>query len=118
MKIKNNVRLMSGRRGYRCRLRDSYDTLAEYERYCWVNPSLCMDYDSCEVAWETNPWIEGSVFPSDFGRVANPVILNMQVLDEVRRLIRVSSRETVTIHKQLKTLARKLSRAVRENETL
>ena len=74
MKLRRSkkVRCPSGLVGYRCRLRDNYENLQEFEYYCGIyGLEIRLGYDRAEDAWDDNPWVMGSVNPSDFCRV-NP----------------------------------------------
>lgn len=56
----------SGLRGTRCRLRDNYRDLEEYQAYdeTW-GLAARQGFETAEAAWEANPWIEFSVQPGD-----------------------------------------------------
>ena len=67
----------SGLTGWMDKLQNVYKSYAEFRGYCDnYNVHGRLGFDATGVAWQTNPWIQGSVIPSDL-RCCRP--------DEVRK---------------------------------
>lgn len=57
----------SGLKGTRCRLRENYASMREWQQYsAMYGLADRLGFASAEAAWTANPMIEGSVNPSDF----------------------------------------------------
>lgn len=60
--------LPSGLKGWIKRLRDNYTSFAEFESYAATyGLAERLGFDSVEDLWDENPYVHGSVEPSDFG---------------------------------------------------
>lgn len=57
----------SGRKGWRCRLRENYASIQEWRHYSAIyGLADRLGFVSAASAWAANPVIEGSVEPGDF----------------------------------------------------
>lgn len=66
-----HVRTKSGLIGWRTRLRNNYNDLADFIQ--WSDVCALADrlgFKSAESAWKANPVIEGSTNPADFRKVS------------------------------------------------
>ncbi len=67
--MRHNVKLKSGARGWRGRLREVYVNESDLERYDSVYAILTrLGYKTVRGAWKANPMIEGGTNPGDFRR--------------------------------------------------
>ncbi len=65
-----NLKLKSGRYGWRGRLREVYANFAEFESYSRIyGIAKRIGYKTTAGAWRVNPIIEGSTNPVDLRRV-------------------------------------------------
>ena len=70
--MRNNVKLASGRRGWRGRLHEVYSSREEWLGYAELyNLAERLGYDGSDAAWadkvwDENPMLEGSTNPEDF----------------------------------------------------
>ena len=70
-KIKHNVKLKSGAKGWQAKLQDNYDnSFDQFKNYCEVyNIHKRLGYVSPRTTWKKNPTIQGGTNPSDFRKV-------------------------------------------------
>lgn len=64
--MRNNVKLASGRRGWRGRMQEVYDSREQWLTYAEVYNLVDLYEVDPYKLWDENPMMEGSTNPADF----------------------------------------------------